>query len=363
MRRALLIILCFLPVSRLNALGTDESNRQRDLDVVLCLDLSGSTNGLIEDFREHFWYITNQLMVMNPRPRLRIGVVGFSRPSFGKNNAYVKVISDITDDLDAVAANVFALRRSIEKGDQYVVPALQTCMSLNWSKSPDAVKLIFLAGNGMADAIGQGYTKIAETAKSKGILIHSLYVLSSGNKLKEMPAWRRIAGLSGGRTSEITIGVPDTTTVWKNISANSVANNNRTMNVIRWNAMTPECRQFAVTSDSGAFVSSPDEWMNRIAYKGSEAHLNYLDRWGAFTTQDGRKEKDLGDDVFSRKIKEGFADTRLVLNSCKKEAPESFIREHHQYFKEGLFKESGHIRRVLILFSMHNWGEITLSDE
>ena len=331
---------------------------RRELEIVLCLDLSGSTNGIIEDFRENFWYITNQLKAMEPSPVIRMGVVGFSRPSFGKSDAYVKVLSNITDDLDAVAAAVFSLRRSIEKGDQHVVPALQTCMNLNWSRSSDAVKLIFLAGNGMVNTNGSAYEKISETAKNKGISIHTLYVLSTGNKLKELPAWRRIADISGGLTTEISINKTDTAAIWRNETKSGIALNNRLMQTIRWNVMPDVCRQLAVTADSGAFAAKPDEWMNRIAYKSSRQYSLLLERYGAYSALDGTPQEALGEDVFSRKIRETILETQMLLKECDREAPSSHILKHHVLYKSGVLKDEGNLRRAIVIFTMVSCGEL-----
>ena len=137
----------------------------RPLDIVFCLDLSGSTNGLLTDVRDNLWLISNEIDQMNPRPALRIGVVGFSRPSFGKNNAYVKMLSDLTDDLDHVAAELYKLKPCIEKGDQIVSAALNTAIAdASWSKDEQATKLIFVVGNGMVTANGYEYVKSCESA-------------------------------------------------------------------------------------------------------------------------------------------------------------------------------------------------------
>jgi hypothetical protein len=285
-------------------------------------------------------------------------VVGFSRPSFGKNNSYVKVLSDITGDLDAVAASVFSLRRSIEKGDQHVVPALQACMNLSWSRSRNAVKLIFLAGNGMATANGAAYEKISETAKDKGISIHTLYVLSTGNKLKELPAWRRIADISGGLTTEITINKTDTSFIWRDKTKSSINVNNLLMQTIRWNVMPEVCRQYSVTADSGAFASSPNEWMNRLSYKSSRNYSDFLEKNGAYSALDGTPQEALGEDVFSRKIRESILETQQLQKECGREAPQSLLLAHHAIYKSEILKEEGILRRAIVIFTMISCGEL-----
>jgi hypothetical protein len=71
-----------------------QQSEERPLDIVFCLDLSGSTNGLVNDVRDNLWLIANELNAMQPKPDFRLGVICFSRPSFGKEDGYVKVFSD-----------------------------------------------------------------------------------------------------------------------------------------------------------------------------------------------------------------------------------------------------------------------------
>ena len=70
----------------------------KPIDVVFCVDLSGSSNGILDDIRERYWEIVNQVNEYRPSPRLRIAVVGFSRPSFGAKTGYVKIIKGLTSD-------------------------------------------------------------------------------------------------------------------------------------------------------------------------------------------------------------------------------------------------------------------------
>lgn len=361
MRNAL---LCFILILFFSDLAAGPGKRmhqsdpgEKELDVVFCLDLSGSTNGLIEDFRENLWYISNQLLAMEPTPVLRIGVVGFSRPSFGKNNAYIRILSDLTDDLDAVAASVFRLRTTVEKGDQFVVPALETCVrDLNWSPSSNAVKMIFLVGNGMAVINARSYEKVCLEASRNKIIIESLYVLSNGNMIKELPAWRRIAALTGGRQTELTIHKADYADIWKEKTPQSISINKKLHQTIRWSVADDVCRQNSQTADSGAFTSSANEWMNRMAFKSSVYYNNWLKNCGAMAELGGKSAENLGEDVFSRQVNQTLQECRNLMEELKREASPEKIKEHHLQYKEGLEEESV-LRRIIIIMAMEQWGE------
>src|SRR5690349_21447669 len=70
------------------------------IDIVFCFDLSGSTNGIIEHLRNNLWHFVHELEELEPVPDYRIGFIGFSRPSFGKEYSYVKVIRNLSYDTE-----------------------------------------------------------------------------------------------------------------------------------------------------------------------------------------------------------------------------------------------------------------------
>ena len=176
------------------------------IDVVLCLDLSGSTNGLLDDVREKIWEIVNQVNSYRPAPEFRIGVIGFSRPSFGSGTSYVKVLQPLTTDFDLLAFELYKLKPSVEKGDQIVGEALKAAIrQMSWSGDNDAIKVIYLVGNGMVNAGGNNYREACEQATKRNIIINSVYCRTRNNVDKELPGWREIARLSGGEQYDIRI--------------------------------------------------------------------------------------------------------------------------------------------------------------
>ena len=140
------IILFYLVFIFLNLKShAQETEKRRDVDVVIAMDLSGSTNGLLENFRDKMWDIINQWKLFKPVPSLRIGIVGFSRLSFSSQNGYVKIICDLTDDYDVVSNELNSIKPYVENGYQFVGSAMEVCIeSLNWSKDDDALKMVFI---------------------------------------------------------------------------------------------------------------------------------------------------------------------------------------------------------------------------
>ena len=117
MRTFKILFIFFFVISCIHLNASDNKSgrkdaRQHPLDIVFCIDLSGSTNGLIDDVREQLWMIINQAHELEPVPDLRIGIIGFSRPSFGKEKAYVKVLANLTNDFDSLAFELFRVASS-----------------------------------------------------------------------------------------------------------------------------------------------------------------------------------------------------------------------------------------------------------
>jgi hypothetical protein len=183
-------------------------SRSREvIDVVFCLDLSGSTNGLIDDVRERIWEVVNQVNSYRPAPEFRIGVVGFSRPSFGAKSGYVKILQDLTGDFDLLNNELYKLKPSIEKGDQLVGQALKVSIkNMNWSGESGSLKVIYLVGNGMVNmGYNNDYRDACELAVKNKIIINTLYCRTRNNADKELPGWREIARLAGGEQFDIRI--------------------------------------------------------------------------------------------------------------------------------------------------------------
>lgn len=194
----LIFAVCFLSIAPPISVYAQKSlaTESPSIEIAFCLDLSGSTNGLIDNFRESIWSVINHVEIYKPAQQLRIGVVGFSRPSFGKSSAYVKVLSNLTTDYDRMVADLWKLKPEVEKGDQFVSNALTiTGSGLNWSKSPKTIKIIFLIGNGNVDTGSSDYRTVVNELKDDGFILIPVYCLQT-RKSKEIAGWQQIGLLT-----------------------------------------------------------------------------------------------------------------------------------------------------------------------
>ena len=84
--------------------------RQRHVDLVICLDTSGSMSGLIESAKKKLWAVVNELATAQPKPLLRVGLYHYGNDGLNKEDGWVKQLCPLTDDLDDVYGKLFALR-------------------------------------------------------------------------------------------------------------------------------------------------------------------------------------------------------------------------------------------------------------
>src|SRR3954453_15148764 len=101
---AALALVGLLPSARAD--DKPASVKKPRVEVVFCLDTTGSMSGLIEGAKTKIWQICNQIINGKPTPALRVGLVAFR----DKGDSYITKVHDMTDDLDAVYSEVRTYR-------------------------------------------------------------------------------------------------------------------------------------------------------------------------------------------------------------------------------------------------------------
>src|SRR4051795_10624150 len=76
------------------------------VEVVFCLDTTGSMGGLIDGAKAKIWAICNQIAGGKPTPDLKVGLVAYR----DKGDAYITQVHDLTDDLDTIHAKLKTFR-------------------------------------------------------------------------------------------------------------------------------------------------------------------------------------------------------------------------------------------------------------
>ena len=101
------IALGGLAVSATNASGNEvppagdaRTASEHVIELAICLDTSGSMDGLINSARQKLWTIVNDLAKAEPTPTLRVALLSYGNDGNNPENGWVKVETPFTEDLD-----------------------------------------------------------------------------------------------------------------------------------------------------------------------------------------------------------------------------------------------------------------------
>ncbi len=268
--RLVVIVFVLLAVLLLSHRPAGQSGIQQ-IDLVFCVDLSASTNGILHDVRTTLWSVINETMLEQDQ-MIRIGVVGYARPSFGHQNFYVKILSNLTSDFDRLGYTLYRMKVQIEKGDQFVPNALhETLTRMNWSKNPMVQKVVYLIGNGNAYTGPLNLINICEDFRRKKIVINSIYVLSAlENPLNEQ-GYQTIAEITGGKFMKMR---PTTVINWqdnrKRAGVFYQMNHSFNSTLLFYTADAADRKKFTLDTDLYVLQYDVDAFIQRLRYKASE---------------------------------------------------------------------------------------------
>jgi|SRR5262245_58269022 len=177
------------------------AKKKPKVEVVFCLDTTGSMGGLIEAAKQKIWSISNQIASGKPTPELKIGLVAYR----DKGDAYITKIHDLSDDLDAVHGNLKTFQAQ-GGGDtpEHVNQALFDAVhKVKWSTDKSTLRIIFLVGDAPPHMDYTDDVKYPETCKKacqKGIIINTV---QCGGDPECAKFWRDICAKAEGSYVQI----------------------------------------------------------------------------------------------------------------------------------------------------------------
>ena len=147
------------------------------VQIAILLDTSGSMSGLIEQAKTQLWQIVNQFATATrngKRPRLTVALYEYGKSSIPASEQHLRMILPLTDDLDKVSEELFALRTN--GGEEYCGTVIQAAVrSLQWSGSNQDYKAIFIAGNEPFTQGGIDYRQACRDAITKGVIVNTIF--------------------------------------------------------------------------------------------------------------------------------------------------------------------------------------------
>jgi Mg-chelatase subunit ChlD len=171
------------------------------VEVVFCLDTTGSMGGLLEGAKQKIWSICNQIAGGKPSPDLKVGLVAFR----DRGDEYVTRVFDLTDDLDAIHKHLKGFKAA-GGGDfpESVNEALHVAVNkVSWSKDRDTLRILFLVGDApphMDYPDDIKYPVTCKQAAERDIIINTI---QCGNHEQTLKYFRDIATKAEGKYVQI----------------------------------------------------------------------------------------------------------------------------------------------------------------
>lgn len=168
------------------------------IDVVFCIDCSGSMGPVIETAKQKVWAIVNEIARAKPAPVLRIGLIGY-----GNGEGPFRTF-DLSSDLDQVYENLMTFQDE-GWGSEFVGLAIHRATNdLKWADGQQVLRVIYVVGN---ETARQGpaefdYTVAAPAALAKDIVVNAIYC-GDVDFATAKPTWQELARLADGEYMEI----------------------------------------------------------------------------------------------------------------------------------------------------------------
>ncbi len=172
------------------------------VEVVFCIDTTGSMNGLIEAAKARVWGIVNGVARSLEGPKLRVGLVAYK----DREDEYVTQVLDLTDNLEAVQTRLsqFGANGGGDYPESVNQALSDSVRKVSWSPRDQPVyRVIFLVGDApphMDYPDDVKYPESCREARAKGILINTIQCGTNEDTRLE---WLKIAQGGGGNFVEI----------------------------------------------------------------------------------------------------------------------------------------------------------------
>jgi hypothetical protein len=306
------------------------------VEVVFCLDTTGSMSGLIEGAKQKIWGIANQIIAGEPKPALQIGLVGYR--DYG--DAYITKTYQLNEDLDAVYENL--MQFSADGGGdtpEHVNKALWDAVhSIGWSSNEETLKIVFLVGDCPPHVDyddGYDYRKVCRDAVTRDIIINTVLCGTSG---ETVPYWKEIARLGEGKYASIpqSGGMQEIDTPY---DAELVALSSRLEDTVvafgsRSELAKTEARKKMVK------VMAPEAAAERVAYKSRDGKLGAYDLIDAIKSDSVRLEELDEEEIPEEMRKMSLSEKRKYLLKKQKERAsvmeeiDNLTKKRSEYIRE-----------------------------
>jgi hypothetical protein len=169
------------------------------VQIAILLDTSNSMDGLIAQAKTQLWNVVNEFVRAKKDgrpPVIQVALFEYGKQTLSPGEGFVRMILPLTDDLDRVSEELFALKTN--GGDEYCGWVIREAANrLKWSKSSDVYKAIFIAGNEPFSQGSVDFHAACRAAIERGIVVNTIFCGAAAEGLRT--GWKDGAVLADGR--------------------------------------------------------------------------------------------------------------------------------------------------------------------
>lgn len=173
------------------------------VQIAILLDTSNSMDGLIAQAKTQLWTVVNEFVRAKKdrrSPAIQVALFEYGKQTLPASEGFVRMILPLTDDLDRVSEELFALKTN--GGEEYCGWVIREAVNkLEWSQSSGVYKAVFIAGN---EAFTQGsvdFHASCKAAAERGVIVNTIFCGTNQEGL--VTGWKDGAVLADGRYMSI----------------------------------------------------------------------------------------------------------------------------------------------------------------
>lgn len=190
-------IYSLLPFS--NQIIDKKPVKQSAIQLALLLDTSNSMDGLIDQAKSQLWKIVNELAITKKDGQainLFVALYEYGKDAIPSQEGHLRNIVPFTNDLDKISDELFKLQTN--GGEEFCGKVILNAVNnLQWKKTNDELKIIFIAGNEPFTQGDVDYKEACKKAVKNGIVVNTIFCGNYDEGIQTM--WKDGADLSDGK--------------------------------------------------------------------------------------------------------------------------------------------------------------------
>lgn len=200
--KSLVVLIIFFTYSLIpfsNQIVDKKPIKKNSIQLALLLDTSNSMDGLIEQAKSQLWKIVNELATTQKDGQavdLFVALYEYGKDAIPSQEGHLRNIVPFTSDLDKISDELFKLNTN--GGEEFCGKVILNAVNnLQWKKSSDELKIIFIAGNEPFTQGDVDYKTACKKSIKNGIVVNTIFCGNYEEGVQTM--WKDGADISDGK--------------------------------------------------------------------------------------------------------------------------------------------------------------------